>query len=108
MPIGTRWPSGNYTSAAVVALDAAHVEEVAQSSLNSGVEAGLGAWVGVGIRLSSGRPVELVQHLHAPEPRGFEVRVDSGDNCREVFGEFLRAFNVSPGAVLWVLPACEL
>lgn len=107
MPIGTRWPSGEYTAAALVALDVAQVELVSRSVLNTGVEAGLGAWVGVGVRLPSGRLVELVQYLRAPEPRGFEVRVDSADNCREAFAEFLRAFNVTASAVLWVLPAYE-
>ena len=107
MPLGTRWPSGTYTSAGVVALDAARVEEVARCALHSGSEPGLGPWVGIGVALPSGQLLELVQHLHAPKLRGFEVRVDSGANCREVFAEFLRAFNVNDGSVLWVLPECE-
>ena len=107
VPVGTRWPSGNCTSAGVVALDASNVDEVARGALSSGIEAGLGAWVGFGVRLPSGRLVELVNYIHSPEPRGFEVRVDSGDNCREVFAELLRVFTVNPDAVLWVPPACE-
>ena len=107
MPLGARWPSGGYTSAAVVALDAARVEDIARCPLHSGAEPGLGPWIGIGLALPSGQLVELVQHLHAPTLRGFEVRVDSEANCREVLAEFVLALSVDEASVLWVRPERE-
>jgi hypothetical protein len=99
---GEPWPSGTYTSAAVVALDASGLEEAVGRPLHSGTEPGLGPWVGIGLVLPSGQLLELVHHLHAPKPHGFEVRVDCGANWREVFAEFLKTLNVGAASVLWV------
>ena len=108
LPLGGRWPSGNYTSAAVVTLDVAGIEEAVGRSLHSDTEPGLGPWIGIGLVLPSGQLLELVHHLHAPKPHGFEVRVDSAANWREVLEEFLQALNVSAGSVLWVRPEYEV
>jgi hypothetical protein len=71
MPLGTRWPSGRYTSVAVLPMDACRLAEAIGCPLNTGAEEGLGTWVGAGIALPSGQLVEFVQYAHAPRASRF-------------------------------------
>ena len=59
---GAAWPSGRSKPLAQLDVDDAWVVRVGGSTLASGVEDGLGPWVGIGGQLPSGTCIELLRH----------------------------------------------
>ena len=55
----------------------------------------------IGLELASGRRVALWWYERAPEPRGLDVQVDSGDDVDEVRTELLAALKVDEARVIW-------
>jgi hypothetical protein len=66
VPEGTRWPSGDSVDLAVLPITADELATRIGLPLVRGIEDGLGAWAGIGGRLSSGHDVEFVCYTHIP------------------------------------------
>src|SRR5438270_8180740 len=93
---GTRWPSGRSKPLAQLEVDDAWVIRVSGSTLASGVEDGLGPWVGIGGKLPSGVWIELLRHdLSGPL---YALDVDYDADPREALAEFLAATGLDQNA----------
>ena len=100
--IGERWPSGDYVVVAIVPIESVDLVARLGAELHAGIEEGLGPWIGIGIRLVSGDPIEFVQYENAPEPKGFEVRVDTESKAEKVLMEALNILQSDLGKLTWV------
>lgn len=103
IPVGTRWPSGTYSSAALLDISGEDIARAFDCELNSDIEPGLGPWQAIGLRLKSGTFVELIEYVHRPA-KGFELRVDSGCNVRAALDDTLALLGIDSEAVLWRSP----
>ena len=103
-PAGSRWPSGDFESLAILPISEELIHSVLGLELIRGVEDGLGAWAAVGFRLQSGVVVELIQHGSAPGPKGFELRADKGSDMEAVLLSILSLFNLERNALAWCAP----
>src|SRR5688572_29085038 len=99
---GTPWPSGRPKALAQLDVDDAWVVNVAGVPLISGVEDGLGPWVGIGGKLPSGTCVELLRYdLGGPL---YQLHTDYDASPRETLEEFLTTTGLEPSAVHWRHP----
>jgi hypothetical protein len=102
-PVGTRWPSGTYSSAALLDITGSEISSLLGCELNSGTESGLGQWHGIGIKLRSGAVIELIEHVHRPV-KGFELRVDSNYILGRALDETLALLGVTSERIRWRSP----
>ena len=80
-------------------VDDAWVVETFGSDLISGVEPGLGPWVGTGARLPSTAPVEILRYeLIGPL---YLLQTDFAAPLREVLEEFILVTGLSPSKIRW-------
>jgi hypothetical protein len=103
LPMGLRWPSGDYIVVALLNLHEADISRSIGGELTCGEEPGLGPWQGIGVKLGSGAVVELITHSHQPTS-GFELRVDRGCSLAAVFDETLAALGIGQEPVVWRSP----
>jgi hypothetical protein len=80
-PEGSRWPSGDYASLAVLPISESELASRIGLPLVRGVEEGLGPFAAIVGSLPSGAAVEFIRHALAPEPNGVELRTDKGTFC---------------------------
>lgn len=99
-PRGARWPSGDYSEAALLDLRREDIEQRLGVSLISGEEEGLGVWVAVGGTLGSGIQIELIEYSGQPV-KGFALHVDSGCNPEAALEEVLSLLGADADSVLW-------
>lgn len=57
-----RWPSGRSRPSGLLRITPAELQARLPEPLTSGLEDGLGPWLGIGLKLSGGQPCELVLH----------------------------------------------
>lgn len=103
VPAGGRWPSGRYSEVALLDIQLDDISGMLEAKLNCGTEQGLGPWVAIGLRLSSGLLIELIDHVNRPT-RGVEMRVDSWSNLGDALDDALATFGLGQDAVLWRSP----
>lgn len=97
VPEGTRWPSGESVDLAVLPMTVEQLAIRVGLPLVRGVEAGLGAWAGIGGRLPSGRDVEFICYEHLPEQ--VLLRVDKGSSYPAALDEALQLVELSRAEV---------
>lgn len=102
VPEGAPWPSGDFQNVAVLPLKHDDVSRTLGAPLVRGVEAGLGEWHVLGIRLSSGDLAELIHYTDSPGPRGFTLRVDTRTQAAVALREVLAVFNLTRSSLPWV------
>ena len=100
-----KWPSGGSTDIATVIISNEEVERRTGMSLVSGVESGLGAWVGIGGKMSCGIDVEFIRYTEAPKEinKKFIVRVDMKTNYREALKAVLVLMQIDSSKLDWVI-----
>ncbi|HJU39351.1 MAG TPA: hypothetical protein VJ724_07225 [Tahibacter sp.] len=98
-----RWPGdGHYAIIAIVPLDEAAMRERLGTEPLYGDESGLGPWVAFGGYLDDGTLVEFINYAHAPEPNGFDVRVQSTANPADTLDRVLRLVRLDVSALPWI------
>ncbi len=103
VPVGSYWPSGTYESAAVLDISMNDIERILVCRLHTGIEAGLGPWSAIGLRLASGAHIELIEYVHCPT-RGVELRVDRDCDLRSALEATLSLLDIPFDAVRWRSP----
>lgn len=102
---GERWPgNGHYTNVAIIPLDVDAMRQRLGVEPLYDVESGLGPWFGFGGSLDDGTAIELVFYVHAPEPAGFDLRVQSGVDPADALDRVLRIVELERAALPWI---CE-
>jgi hypothetical protein len=103
-PEGKSWPSGYCEVAALIAVEDAWVAQVFGHPLISGVEDGVGEWVGSGGKLRSGAMVELVRYEFEKHQQ-FQLRFDGKANIQATLAEFMEATGLPADSICWRNPA---
>ena len=98
---GDRWPSGDCKDIAAIVISESALARWAKEPLQQGREPGLGRWVGIGGRLPSGAPVELIRYLDGPTKKEYVVRTDSRCAGSMVVAELIDEIGIQDEAIVW-------
>lgn len=95
-----RWPSGIDRAAATFPLTPEALTARTGLQFESGVDE-LDYFRAVGVRLPSGRHVELVWHERSPSP-ALALQVDAADDLANARAELMRTLDIQPEEVAWI------
>jgi hypothetical protein len=94
------WPSGQHAVIAMLDISDDRASAAFRQALTSGIEAGLGPWIGAGGKLPSGVMVEIVKYEHSIYSNLFELRADSNAPSDPVLVEFVHESSLGESAVI--------
>ena len=99
---GEGWPSGRPRSVGFLLITPEELARRIGAPLASGVEEGLGPWRGCGLRLPSGRGVELIRYdWSGAAAAEFDLRADYEDDPGAARAEALAMLGLPASAVAW-------
>ncbi len=96
-----RWPSGDCKDVAAINVSDSTLECWAKQPLQHGREPGLGRWVGLGGRLPSGAPIELIRYLDGLTKNEFVIRTDTRCVSSEIVAELAHELDLQDEAIVW-------
>ncbi len=104
------WLTGNFKVIATLRVSTSLVAAKLMLPQATGIEPGLGEWVGFGGTLDSGAIVELIRYSESPNPQDFELRVDAHidkESASTVLHEVVDTLGIAGEEITWRLSSSD-